>query len=174
MMTWVLLAGLPGTGKSTLARALSQRLNAATLDKDNVRAALFPGSLTDYTREQDDLCMVAMLEAAAYLTERHRVEFIFLDGRTFSRRTQVEQALRAAENAGAVWRILHLFCADEVAETRLSRADPDHPARNRDAALYRRVKQEFEPILYAKLEVDTTQGIEVTLEAVERYLTNGR
>ena len=84
MTTWVMFAGLPGTGKSTLARALAERLGAAILDKDRVRGALFPGALTDYSAEQDQLCMRAMLEAAAYLTERRRVEYIFFDGRTFS------------------------------------------------------------------------------------------
>ena len=37
----VIMAGLPGTGKSTLARALAQRLAGAVLDKDEIRAALF-------------------------------------------------------------------------------------------------------------------------------------
>jgi adenylylsulfate kinase-like enzyme len=56
MTTWVLLAGLPATGKSTLARALAERLEgAAVLDKDRVRAALFPGDMVDYTTEQDEL-----------------------------------------------------------------------------------------------------------------------
>lgn len=77
MTTWVLFAGLPGTGKSTLARALAGRLNAAILDKDRVRGALFPGALTDYSASQDQVCMQAMLAAAAYLTERRRVPLIF-------------------------------------------------------------------------------------------------
>ncbi len=53
------------------------------------------------------------------------------------------------------------------------RNDPGHPAKNRDPALYRRIKQRFEPILQAKLEVDTTLGVDRELEAVESYLTGG-
>ena len=168
--TWVIFAGLPGTGKSTLARALADRLGAAILDKDRVRGALFPDALTDYSPEQDQLCMRAMLEAAAYLTERRRVKYIFFDGRTFSTQGQIEDVLLAAKQAGAGWRILHVTCADAVAEQRLARNDPAHPAKNRDPALYRRIKQHFEPILHPKLEVDTTAGIDRDLAVVEAYL----
>jgi predicted kinase len=171
MTTWVLFAGLPGTGKSTLARAIAGRLDAAVLDKDRVRGALFPGALTDYTAQQDELCMRAMLEAAAYLTERKPVEYIFFDGRTFSKQAQIEDVLQTAARAGARWRIVHVKCADAVAEERLARSDPSHPAQNRDPALYRRIKQQFEPIAQAKLEVDTTSGTRAVLTAVEEYLT---
>jgi adenylylsulfate kinase len=170
MTTWVLFAGLPGTGKSTLARVMADRLGAAVLDKDRVRGALFPGALTDYSTQQDQLCMDAMLDAAAYLTERKRVEFIFFDGRTFSSRVQIEDVLFAAARAGARWRILHVKCADVVAEERLGRSDPSNPAQNRDPALYRRIKQHFEPITQAKLEVDTTLGTDALLAGVEEYL----
>jgi predicted kinase len=161
--TWVIFAGLPGTGKSTLARALADRLGAAILDKDRVRGALFPDSLTDYSAEQDQLCMRAIVAAAAYLTERERVKYIFFDGRTFSTRAQIEDVLLAAKQAGARWRILHVTCADAVAEERLAGNDPD-------LALYRRIKQHFEPILQPKLEVDTTLGVDRQLAAVEAYL----
>ena len=169
--TWVLFAGLPGTGKSTLARAIAQRLGAAVLDKDRVRSALFPGALTDYSAQQDQLCMRAMLEAAAYLTEHKRVDYIFFDGRTFSKQAQIEDVLLAAARAGARWRIVHVTCADAVAEGRLAHSDPGHPAQNRDPALYRRIKQHFEPITQAKLEVDTTSGADEVLTIVEEYLT---
>jgi predicted kinase len=170
MTTWVLFAGLPGTGKSTLARALADRLGAAVLDKDRVRAALFPGALTDYSEQQDQLCLRAMLEAAAYLTERKRVDYVFFDGRTFSRQTQIEEVLVAAERARARSRIVHVGCADAVAEERLRHTDPSNPAQNRDPALYRRIQQHFEPITQAKLEVDTTLGTDAVLAVVEDYV----
>jgi predicted kinase len=172
-MTWVLFAGLPGTGKSTLARALAERMNAAILDKDSVRGALFPGPLTDYTAQQDHLCIRAILEAARYLTDRRRAAYIFFDGRTFSTRAQIEEVVQAAENAGARWRILHVTCADAVAEQRLVHADPAHPAKNRDPQLYRLIQQRFEPILRPSLEIDTTGGIEDQLALAEVYLEGG-
>jgi predicted kinase len=168
--TWVLFAGLPGTGKSTLAKALAGRLDAAILDKDRIRSALFPGALTDYTTEQDQICVRAMIEAAGYLTDRRRAAYIFFDGRTFSTQTQVEEVLRAAEHAGARWCILHVTCADEVAERRLTTVDPAHPAKNRDPHLYRQIKQRFEPILQPKLEIDTTTGLDEGLEGALAYL----
>jgi predicted kinase len=102
MATWVLLAGAPATGKSTLASALEGRLRAVTLSKDRVRSVLFPGALTDYTTEQDDLCMRAILEAARYLTAHSSVDFILFDGRSFSRKQQIDEVLGMAAQTGAV------------------------------------------------------------------------
>ena len=172
MTMWVILAGLPGTGKSTLARALVQSLGGVVLDKDRVREVLFPGALTDYTREQDDLCMRTTYEAAAYLTKENRVRFIFVDGRTFSRREQIDAAVGAAERAGAVWRILHVVCADAVAEARLSANDAEHPARNRDVQLYREVKARFETIERPHFVIDSTDGVDAALSRAMRVLAN--
>ena len=64
----VQLAGLPGTGKSSLATELVRRLGsrALLLDKDRIRHALFGPEHTLYTRQQDDFCVVTMLRAAAW------------------------------------------------------------------------------------------------------------
>lgn len=169
--TWILLAGLPGSGKSTLAQRLASRLGrAAVLNKDHVREALFPGSMTDYSAEQDALCMRAIIEAANYLTRCNYANYIFFDGRTFSREAHIKEVLKEAECAGAEWRILHLTCTDEVAEARLRVPDPNHPARNRDMALYRHVRDAFEPIQQTKLDLDTSAGLENILDRALAYI----
>ncbi len=97
----VMMAGLPGTGKSTLSRILAQRLSGAVLDKDIIRAALFPPTHIEYSRTQDDFCQEIMLQTATYLLEKHSSLFVFLDGRTFSLRYQRQrvQETRNPESA---------------------------------------------------------------------------
>jgi len=170
MPTYVLMAGLPGTGKSTLTHALTEQLNAIVLSKDNLRAALFPGLLTDFSREQDDLVFTMLLEGAKYLAARRRAEFIFLDGRTFSRREQIEQAVQAAENAGCGWKIILATCPSEVAEARIAADAEKHPAANRNVELYREVKARFEPIAFPHLEIDTSRSLELSVKYSLRYL----
>ncbi len=174
MTTFVLMAGLPGTGKSTLAGALAQELDGVVLSKDTVRVALFPGPLTDYTHEQDDLCFNMVLYAAHYLATRNRTEFIFLDGRTFSRSEQIEQAIRAANQAGCAWRILHTMCPDAIAEARLIADAATHPATNRTMGLYREIKCRFNAIEYPHLDIDTSQSLDLCVRQGIAWLLDSR
>ena len=61
----VVMAGLPSTGKSTLATCLEKELGAVVLGKDSVRAALFPPRVLDYSDTQDEVAMAAVYQAAA-------------------------------------------------------------------------------------------------------------
>ncbi len=157
----IILAGLPGTGKSTLARDIAQRIGATILDKDPIRAALFAPSDIEYSTSQDDFVVGIMMQVAGYLLHRGRSRPIILDGRPFSRRYQLEQVIRFAEQLEEPWRILECVCSDETARARLvQNADQQaHPALNRDFNLYLRVKQQFEEITFPKTVIDTDQPL---------------
>src|SRR4029077_15725407 len=115
----VLLAGLPATGKTTLARELAARTSGRVLSKDEIRHALFSPDEIEYSSQQDDFCMQLMLATAAYLLQEEPTRFMFLDGRPFSRRYQIENVLTAAASLHQPWRILECVCSEETAKQRL-------------------------------------------------------
>jgi predicted kinase len=160
----ILLAGLPGTGKSTLARALALHLRAAILSKDEVRHALFAPQDVEYSTAQDDFVMRLMLDMAAWLFMRDPDRVVLLDGRTFSRRYQIDLVLVAANQLHQPWRILECTCSEELARSRIELQSSEHPAGNRTFGLYCEVKARFEPITVPKITIDTNQPLEACVQ----------
>ena len=166
----ILMAGLPGTGKSTLARLLAAELGGTVINKDEVRAALFEPDDVDYSTEQDEFVMRVMLKVAGYLFRKHPERKVFLDGRTFSRRYQLDRATGYAQAIGQSCRIFECICSDESARKRLE-SDRAHPAKNRDFSLYLEVKAHFEEITLPKTVIDTDQPLEQCVALAKRALT---
>ena len=160
----ILMAGLPGCGKTTLARALAARTGGIVLNKDEVRAVLFPPGEIEFSTAQDDFCMKVLLEVAEYLAGKDPKRKIFLDGRPFSRRYQLEEAIRVADGLGQPWRILNCYCSEAIAKERLEQ--PDHLAANRDFELYLKVRDIFEPIDHPHLSIDTGRPLAECIDYV--------
>jgi predicted kinase len=161
----VLMAGLPGTGKTTLARELALATKGAFISKDEIRAALFVPEDVEYSVKQDDFVMEVMLDVARFLLQRNPAREIFLDGRTFSRRYQIDGVLEFARELAQPWKIIECNCSDESARQRLD-VDPDrsHPANNRSFAMYLEVKTHFEPITYPKTTICTDEPLAQCIE----------
>lgn len=163
----VLMAGLPGTGKSTLAQELAERTQGRILSKDEFRHTIFAPEEIEYSSRQDDFCSQLMLETAGYLLSENPARLIFLDGRPFSRRYQIVNVITAATSLAQPWRILECVCPEETVRERLGsdEARAEHPAGNRDFQLYLEVKARFETIVHPKTVIATDQPIERCVEA---------
>jgi predicted kinase len=167
----VQMAGLPGTGKSTLAEALRTALgqSALLLDKDRVRHAIYGATHTDYTREQDDFVVGLLHRAAARHLDAADSNAVILDGRTCLRRYQIRQTLDLANSTGHQLHIVHCECAEATARRRLA-ADTAHPAANRTGELYTRLRESAEAITAPKVLINTDAAPEACLHQLMDYL----
>jgi predicted kinase len=137
----VALMGLPGAGKSTLARALASALPLRIVDRDAIRAALFPRcGYTPTERRASARAVLLALEVNLALGHG-----CVVDGMTFSRRRERERVAELAARLGARCVPLLLELPPALAEARVA-ADTDHSAGDRDVALVRRVAARFEPV----------------------------
>lgn len=162
----VLLAGLPGTGKTTLACELATRASGRVLNKDEIRHAIFTDSEIEYSSRQDDFCVELMLQTAAFLLQHRPGRFIFLDGRPFCRRYQIETVLAFSASLHQPWKILECTCSEQTAKQRLNRQITKrvHPAANRDQQLYEEVRSRFEAITLPKTVINTDQPLALCVE----------
>jgi predicted kinase len=158
----IAMAGLPGTGKSTLAQNLAGACSGVVLNKDLIRAALFPMALIEYSTRQDDFCMSILFQVAAYMLQNDPSLYVILDGRTFSRTYQVEALDQFAEKLKEPLKIIECICSDETVQKRLEEkvtVGAKHLAGNRDYQLYLTMKARFEPIREPKLLVNTDEDL---------------
>ena len=166
------MAGLPASGKSTLARQLKDALNGVLLNKDEVRAFLFGGAGWTTAPRQNDLCMGVIYDVAVYLLKQDPETVVIVDGRTYSKRYQLDDLKHAAERAGTPLRIVECVCSERSAKERLENSQGEHLAQDRDFSMYLKSKAAAEPILEPKRVIDTdertpTEGVQDVLAYLE-------
>jgi predicted kinase len=167
------MAGLPGTGKTTIADELARLIPATVISKDHIRHSLFSGHQIAYDREQDDFCADVAFGAAAQLLRLDPAAVIILDGRTCSRAYQISSVRSFARQMCQDLRIIECCCTEETACQRL--ADDTslgrHPAANRDPGLYRTLQARADPIPPPKLIVPTDEALPASIARCMYYLT---
>jgi predicted kinase len=151
----IILAGLPGTGKSTLARALRDCLKGHILDKDIVRDAMFGPDRITFTTEQDDRVMETILHSARDILVTDSSKTVLIDGRVFSRNSQLKRVTDFADGIPTPWVVIECICSDHSAKLRLAADYGKHIAANRTPDLYDRIKPRFQPIPQPKTVIDT-------------------
>lgn len=171
-MVLIAMAGMPASGKSVLARQISKALPALILDKDRIRAALFPPEEIEYSLKQDDFCFNILLEVAGYLLKKGRT--IILDGRPFAHRYQMDAVVQFASRAEATLKVIECICSDESFRKRLENdtARGFHLAANRSYPMFLKMRANADPLIIPRLVVDTDRPLNECVSACLEYIKN--
>lgn len=165
----ILLIGLPGAGKSTLARMLAPRLQAVVVDRDAIRAQRFAEAPVDGP-------ITALANAAMEDEIRMRLgqgDSVIADGRTWARAQERGRLVDLARSAGAVIEQIWIDVPVAVAIERVEASRAVHPASDRDAALVREVAARFEPPGSEALRLDGTRAVVELADAVVAQVHSG-
>jgi predicted kinase len=156
----VALMGLPGSGKSTLAAELAARTGLAVLDRDAIRAAMFPPHIAGI--DEKPAATSALWQALrAMLAGGHGA---IIDGMTFASVRNRRIAAGMAEAFGARWLAVELRVSLRTAQQRV-RAQA-HSSKERTPKLVRQVAARFAPAEAGVLIVDGLLPVEAQLAEV--------
>jgi predicted kinase len=162
----LLLCGLPGTGKSSLARRLADALPFVIIESDMVRKMLFPQPR--YTAQESRWVHRTCHALMAKLLRRGvRVIYDATNLIEYHR----ELVYRIAERAGARLVVVKTVASEEVVRERL-RARQEGAAEVSDAdwRIYRRMDSRQEPISHPHLVTDTSEDLQDAVAKVLRSI----
>ncbi|MFV0335941.1 MAG: AAA family ATPase [Tropicimonas sp.] len=163
-----LLVGLPGAGKTTLARALRAGFGGQIISRDWIRDAIFPEAFLDYSQAQNQIGTDVMYQVLGYVLKHHRPRFLIIDGKPFSRASEIGEVLALGARCGARMRVIHCTAPLETIHQRLREglSEPVNRRAERTPEKATRVHAAFEAITVPHLRVDMTAPLETVLAEV--------
>lgn len=162
----LVLMGLPGAGKTSLARVLAPRLPAVIVDRDTVRARCCPGAPADAHSNA-----IANAEMAREIGQRlRRGDSVIADGRTFAADADRCRMAEMGLAAGARVRFVWLDVSLTLARQRVAQSRGTHPASDRTAKLVHEVATRFDEVEDRALQLDGSRTIEALADDVLRWL----
>ncbi len=176
----ILIVGLPGTGKSTLASSLSKKINAVWLRSDVFRSAMFPEDTQASPKEQQlyseeqglakDRAMI--LAAETLLKQKCSVIIDSVLSTNSSRKMFYELANRLSERLF----IIQCTCPEETIQERMLRREREQastPYKIANFGLYLKAKEKFEPFDREVLLADMSKPSDEIVSEVLSYLNKG-
>lgn len=158
----VVVCGLPGTGKTTFARRLAQRLPLAILESDELRQTLFTNRA--YTRHENAELFGAIHDLVGFLLDENIS--VLVDATNLQQKHR-NPLYRIAEDRGKWVSVVHLVAPIDMVFHRLrQRAVEGDRIGSSEAgwSVYLRLRRSMEPIGRRHVIVDTSRDTTNPLE----------
>lgn len=157
----VLVCGLPGTGKSTVAKELAKRINGKLLRTDIIRKEMI--KKPKYTERGKQNVYELLFSRAEHLLSK-KINCI-LDG-TFYKKSLRKRASDVAKKTGAKFEIIECICPEKIIFERMKKRIKIGDASDADFRIYEKMKNEYEPIEEKHIVIDTSKNYEKIIEKV--------
>jgi predicted kinase len=163
---FIVVSGLPGTGKSYFCSQLAQRLPLLILESDTLRKALFPSP--SYSSPESSRLFLAIHLLIERLLKRGIS--LILDATNLSQRYR-EHLYRIADHLEVKLILVRVEAPPEVVRERLKvRQEGVNPLNKSDAdwAVYQKMKSSAQKIRRNHFAVDTSRDITPVLDKIVR------
>ena len=161
---FIVVSGLPGTGKSHFCSTLAKRLPFVILESDALRKSLFPSP--DYTPQESS----RLFQACHLLIERFLKRGIplILDATNLSERFR-ERLYNIADRLNVKLILVRVEAPPQVVHERLkARQENSEGKSDADWAVYQRMKSSVQRIRRNHYAVDTSRDITPVLNKIVR------
>ena len=161
----IIICGLPGVGKTTLANELSNLINAVVLSTDKIRKELI--DKPNYDEKEKKLIYDVLLLIAKYL---HNAEKNCILDATFNNQKAIDDIKKGLNLTDDQFKIVECICPEELIISRIQNRKRDYS--DADVSVYKMIKENYEPIKEKHITVDTSHSLKKIVEEVANRIKN--
>jgi predicted kinase len=168
-LTLILMAGLPGTGKTTLALALGRLFGWPVIDKDSLKSPLLTTGISNDLAGSASYAL--LLEMAHDLLVQQRLSIILDSPARYP--SVLKHVISLAQQAGACLKIIQCVANQELRQQRIREriARPSQWTTNVEIS-DEQVRQMFEHLPTNILTLDTSRPFEQCIVEALAYLSD--
>lgn len=161
-MRLILVCGLPGTGKTSVAEKIADKTESFVFNTDVLRKELF--EKPKYTKEEKSLVYSLLFEMAEKFLRS--AKNVVLDG-TFYKKELRENVKEIAKKVKSDFHMVEVRCDEKILKERMEKRKKQKTPSDADFEIYRKIKKQFEPIREKHFVFDTGKDLE---KQIERFL----
>lgn len=163
--TLIVICGLPGTGKSFVAKKLGKKIKAKVLNTDVVRKKLF--KKPTYSDEEKYKVYKKLFEIAEKSLKKSNV---ILDG-TFYKENLRKMAKKIAEKNDSKFILVEVICEENLVKQRLEKRIKREEVSDADFFVHKKLRNEFEKIKEKHFVIKNDKNVEKQINEFVEKLT---